>query len=137
MSKTVGYVVVGLAAFAAGGLSYHYFFCWAGCCGVPAGQPASQPAGIQAGSVIEEFAIDGMSCQGCAESVAAALKKMPGVHAVKVSLPEKKAIVAADQSQVSADKIAAAVAAAGYKARPMPAAETSGAAKPGEEQAKP
>ena len=68
-----------------------------------------------------EFAIEGMMCQGCADSVTSAIAKIPGVQSAKVSLAEKRAVVVADPSQVPAEKIEAAVAAAGYKAKACPA----------------
>jgi copper chaperone len=64
-----------------------------------------------------EFAIDGMACEGCADNVTNAIEKIPGVQSAKVSLTEKKAVVVADPSQVPAEKIEAAVTAAGYKAK--------------------
>jgi copper chaperone CopZ len=68
-----------------------------------------------------EFAIEGMMCQGCADSVTSAIAKLPGVQKANVSLAEKRAVVVADPSQVSAEKIEASVAAAGYKAKAVPA----------------
>lgn len=64
-----------------------------------------------------QFAIEGMSCQGCVDTVTEALTKVPGVQSAKVSLADKKAQVVADLSQASAQKIEAAVAQAGYKAQ--------------------
>ena len=62
-----------------------------------------------------EFAVEGMSCEGCANTVASALKAIPGVQSVEVSLKDKKATVVADR--VSPRTIEDAVAKAGYKAR--------------------
>ncbi len=67
--------------------------------------------------ITREFTIDGMMCQGCADTVTNAIANIPGVHSAKVSLAEKRAVVVADPSHVPADKIEAAVAAAGYKAK--------------------
>jgi copper chaperone len=72
----------------------------------------------EAGNVVSrEFAIEGMHCQGCADAITAALTAIPGVQSVRVSLAEKRAVVVAQESDVPTEKILAAVAAAGYKAR--------------------
>jgi copper chaperone CopZ len=62
-----------------------------------------------------EFAIEGMSCEGCANTVATALKAIPGVQSVEVSLKDKKAAVVANR--VSPQVIEDAIGKAGYKAR--------------------
>jgi copper chaperone len=62
-----------------------------------------------------EFVIEGMSCEGCVNTVASALKAVPGFKSVEVSLKDKKATVVADR--VSSQTIEDAVAKAGYKAR--------------------
>ena len=64
-----------------------------------------------------EFAVEGMSCDGCVNTVTAALKAVPGVKSVEVSLKDKKATVVADSSQVSSQIIEDTVAKAGYKAQ--------------------
>ena len=56
-----------------------------------------------------------MSCEGCVNSVTSALKAVPGVKSVEVSLKDKKAtVVVADK--VSSQTIEDTVAKAGYKA---------------------
>jgi copper chaperone CopZ len=65
----------------------------------------------------QDYAIEGMTCEGCVQSVTAAIEKVPGVQSVKVSLKDKKATVVGDLSQATPEKIEAAVAAAGYKAK--------------------
>jgi copper chaperone CopZ len=62
-----------------------------------------------------EFAIEGMSCEGCVSTVTSALKAVPGVQSVEVSLKEKKGTVVANG--VSSQTIEDTVAKAGYKAR--------------------
>jgi len=69
-----------------------------------------------------EFSVQGMSCDGCVQTVTAALTKIPGVQSAKVSLEEKKAVVVADPAQVPSEKIVAAVKQAGYQAEPIAAA---------------
>jgi copper chaperone CopZ len=63
----------------------------------------------------QEFAIEGMSCEGCVSTITTALKAMPGVKSVEVSLKDKKATVVANG--VPPQIIQDAVAKAGYKAR--------------------
>lgn len=77
-------------------------------------RPESKPA------VARQFTIEGMTCQGCADTVTEAVAKLPGVERVEVSLQSKRARVVADPSVVSDSAIAAAVAKAGYQARPIP-----------------
>ena len=116
MSKTVLCVVVGGVTFVAGLLASQLVNrAEATRNATPAAVPA---AGENAGAATPRaFAIEGMMCQGCAESVAAALTQLPGVRSAKVSFPEKRAVVVAEPSQVSTEKIIAAVATAGYQAR--------------------
>jgi copper chaperone CopZ len=64
-----------------------------------------------------QFAVEGMSCQGCVDSVTGAIEKLPGVSSAKVSLAEKKAVVVADPAQVPDARIEAAIAAAGYQGK--------------------
>jgi copper chaperone CopZ len=64
-----------------------------------------------------QFAVEGMTCEGCVETVKSALEAIPGVKSAAVSLKEKKATVVADEAQVPSSKIESAVNEAGYKAR--------------------
>jgi hypothetical protein len=43
-----------------------------------------------------QFAIEGMTCQGCADTIRAAVAKIPGVQSVDVSLEARKTTVVAD-----------------------------------------
>lgn len=80
-------------------------------------------------ATIQEFAIEGMSCQGCVEQVTAALKSVPGVQLVQVSLPAKRAILVGDPARATWEKIAAAVRHAGYQAQEVSAAAEGGESK--------
>jgi copper chaperone CopZ len=65
--------------------------------------------------VITTLRISGMTCNGCVRHVDKALRAVPGVTAVEVSLPEQRAtIVHADTAPVPA--LVAAVESAGYSA---------------------
>ena len=59
------------------------------------------------------FAIEGMSCEGCASSVASAIKAVSGVKSVEVSLKEKRATVV---GAVPAQMIEDAIDKVGFKA---------------------
>ena len=68
--------------------------------------------------VRQEFAIDGMSCQGCVRGVTGALGKVAGVKSVEVSLERAGATVEFDAASVQPAAIVAAIVAAGFEARP-------------------
>jgi len=59
------------------------------------------------------FRINGMSCVGCVETVESAVKNIKGVETVEVDLETGMAFVSGD---VTAEKISAAIGAAGYNA---------------------
>ncbi|GHV37738.1 hypothetical protein FACS18949_18080 [Clostridia bacterium] len=57
--------------------------------------------------------IEGMSCEHCVKHVTEALKGLPGVTSVKVSLKDKNAVV--EHGGVTLDAFRAAVDDAGYE----------------------
>jgi copper chaperone CopZ/predicted peroxiredoxin len=57
-----------------------------------------------------------MTCQGCAQTVTAAVKAIPGVADVEVSLEDGQAVVVAGAEEFSAPAVIAAIEEAGYKA---------------------
>jgi copper chaperone CopZ len=64
-----------------------------------------------------EFAIEGMHCQGCADSITTALAAIPGVQSARVSFADKRAVVLAKESDVPTEELLAAITAVGYQAR--------------------
>lgn len=60
--------------------------------------------------------ITGMTCNGCVKHVDAALRKVPGVTAVEVSLAEGRAKVVHDPEASPVASLVAAVDEAGYTA---------------------
>jgi copper chaperone len=80
-------------------------------------QPGAGRQGVSKTMETREFAIEGMTCEGCVSTVTSALKAVPGVQSVEVSLKDKKATVLADTLQTSPKAIEDAVDKAGYKAR--------------------
>lgn len=65
--------------------------------------------------VITTLRITGMTCNGCVKHVDQALRNVPGVSAVEVSLPEQRAKIVHEESAQLATLIAA-VESAGYSA---------------------
>lgn len=60
--------------------------------------------------------IDGMTCNGCVQSVKNALLRSAGVSDAQVSLEEKKAQVTFDEQVTTPAALANAVSEAGYEA---------------------
>jgi copper chaperone len=67
--------------------------------------------------VTQEFAVEGMHCQGCVRSVTGAVSHVPGVTRVDVSLEQKVATVEFDGAAVKPATIVAAIEVAGFEAR--------------------
>jgi copper chaperone len=65
--------------------------------------------------VITTLRISGMTCNGCVRHVDKALRGVPGVTAVEVSLPEQRATVVHDDD-APVPALVAAVESAGYSA---------------------
>lgn len=63
------------------------------------------------------LAIGGMHCASCVARVETALKSVPGVADARVNLATERAGVVVDPGRVSESELAAAVSAAGYRAR--------------------
>jgi len=72
--------------------------------------------------VITTLGITGMTCNGCVKHVDGALRALPGVTAVEVSLPANEAKVVHDPQRSPVDSLIAAVVDAGYQAAVTPAA---------------
>jgi copper chaperone CopZ len=59
------------------------------------------------------FTVNDMTCSGCAATVRAAVKRVPGVEDVQIDVPSRTVVVAAGQD-VRAETVVAAITAAGY-----------------------
>jgi copper chaperone len=69
--------------------------------------------------------ISGMTCGGCVNSVTKVLQAAPGVQNASVTLVPSQAVVSYDAAQTDPEKLAQAVAEAGFTvvgSRPPPAA---------------
>jgi len=94
------------------------FVCLAACvlgCGQQSQEPGRASQGNSQMMETREFAIEGMACEGCVSTITSALKVMPGVKSVEVSLKDKKATVLA--AGVPSQTIEDAIRKAGYKAQ--------------------
>jgi uncharacterized membrane protein YraQ (UPF0718 family)/copper chaperone CopZ len=72
--------------------------------------------GIEEEKMQLTLSIKGMTCQNCVRHVKNALAAQPGVQSVEVDLEAGRALVSGDA--IDAEKLAKAVAAAGYSAQP-------------------
>ena len=66
-----------------------------------------------------DIGIEGMTCASCAGRVERALRRVPGVQSAEVNLATERARVTAPPGAVQIADLTAAVAKAGYAARPM------------------
>ena len=62
----------------------------------------------------EQIQVTGMTCGGCTSNVTRALKAIPGVGDVNVSLAAGEATVQYDERRTSPDQLKSAVKSAGY-----------------------
>lgn len=62
----------------------------------------------------EQIQVTGMTCGGCTTKVTRALKAIPGVGDVNVSLAAGEATVKYDEHRTSSDQLKSAVKSAGY-----------------------
>lgn len=115
MSRVVSYVTVAALAFLAGGSSFwlvDHAYQW----NTESESVECRASGGEATAAVpREFTIEGMSCQGCADTITSALMQIPGMQSAKVSLQDKRTVVLAKTSEVPTERILVAIAAAGYK----------------------
>ncbi|HEV8584777.1 MAG TPA: heavy metal translocating P-type ATPase [Methylomirabilota bacterium] len=81
------------------------------------------------------FAVRGMHCAACVGKVERALTGVPGVSEAAVNLATERATVAWEPARTDPQRLASAVAAAGYELAEAPAPVAPGAAPDGTEQA--
>ena len=62
----------------------------------------------------QQFKIQGMSCQGCANAVKASLNNLAGVEQASIDLSLQEADVTFDEKEVTVEQLKAAVAETGY-----------------------
>lgn len=61
------------------------------------------------------FKIEGMHCNGCADTVKALIEREPGVHMVAVSFEENRARILYDPRAVGEDRLVAVVQQPGFR----------------------
>ena len=106
-------VVVPLAAF-----PYYSGVFWASAdSGATSQLPANALTGVFSQAL---FAVEGMTCAGCAVSVQATLEQNPGVTSAEVNLDDKTARVKYDASRVSIGQLITAIRDLGFTATPQP-----------------
>ena len=81
-----------------------------------------EPLAVLAGTTLHRLDVEGMHCQGCADTISKRVQTLPGVKEVRVSFARKTAwVLVEDGSATRSAQIEKAVADAGYKARPASA----------------
>ena len=68
----------------------------------------------------KEFAVSGMTCNGCAGTVKNILAMQEGVESVNVRYPENDAQVSFDASKISEERMIEVVQMMGYTLEPKP-----------------
>jgi len=63
----------------------------------------------------KKFAVNGMTCNHCVQTLTKALKKLPGVEDARVSLEGKSATVRFDEKRLDSARIGEAIVEAGYE----------------------
>jgi copper chaperone len=61
------------------------------------------------------FKVDGMRCDGCAETIKTLIEREPGVRMATVSFQEREARVLYDSQAVAEDRLAAAIEKPGFR----------------------
>ena len=64
-----------------------------------------------------KISVDGMSCQGCADSLTRLFSNEPGVNTASVSFDSKQAQINYESSQVSASRFTEIVNGAGFQVK--------------------
>jgi hypothetical protein len=79
MPKGASYVVVGIFAFLVGGFSFRLVGLGGEGKTESKRSELQEAAGGTGTSTSREFSIEGMTCQGCADTITSALSQIPGV----------------------------------------------------------
>jgi copper chaperone CopZ len=100
-------------------------------CNHPVGNAKDTPSKATATKVTRQFEVEGMHCDGCAESIASALKAVPGIKSATVSFEFKKAMVVTEGEQPATSEIEKTISGLGFKPRLLaPSKEASATSKP-------
>jgi len=85
---------------------------------------------LQAATRTAAFEVSGWTCGSCAAATRIALKKLDGVEDVKTDLDRNEALVTYEDSKITTDRMAQAIARLGYKATLKKGAPASGSQRP-------
>lgn len=75
---------------------------------------ASSACAAPAADITTELQIGGMVCESCSQAITAALRKLEGVHEVRVDHVSGKAVIRHDPARITRTELVAAVTRLGY-----------------------
>ena len=100
-------------------------------CNQPAGKVKDTPSDTTMTEVTRQFEVEGMHCDGCAQSITTALKAVPGVKSATVSFEAKKATVITEGEQPATSDIEKTISDMGFRPRLLaPSNEAPATSKP-------
>ena len=63
------------------------------------------------------LAVEGMTCEGCENTVKESVEKIPGIASAKASYKDKSVIIAFDSTQAQVNDISMAITGVGYEVK--------------------
>lgn len=82
-----------------------------------AANPATaNPAKVQVNKTVT-LAVEGMTCEGCENTVMESVQKLPGVASAKASFADKTVVIAFDSTQTKVNEISTAITGVGYEVK--------------------
>jgi copper chaperone CopZ len=75
---------------------------------------ASSACAAPAADITTELQIGGMVCESCSQAITAALRKLEGVHEVRVDHVSGAAVIRHDPARIARSELVAAVTRLGY-----------------------
>lgn len=82
-----------------------------------ASDPAiANPSKVQVNKTIT-LAVEGMTCEGCENTVKESVENLPGIASAKASYKEKAVVIAYDSTQAKVADISSAITGAGYEVK--------------------
>jgi copper chaperone CopZ len=63
------------------------------------------------------LAVEGMSCEGCENTVKQSVEKVPGIASAKASYKDKEVVIAFDSTQARVNDISTAITSVGYEVK--------------------
>ena len=82
-----------------------------------ASNPAiANPSKVEVNKTIT-LAVEGMTCEGCENTVKESVEKLPGVASAKASYTDKTVVISMDSAQVKVKDISSAITSVGYEVK--------------------